>query len=116
MAINAQDHPVAENPRMDPPRLSASYKLTWGVAALGFCFHVLDCVDGNMARTAGTASKLGGLVDGFVDLSFWCLLFLSLGLLVERAGGGIFGDRACSLPRRVRVAPVARSGRSRSPR
>ena len=35
MAINVQDAPVAASPRMDPPRLSASYKLTWGVAALG---------------------------------------------------------------------------------
>ena len=35
MAINTEDHPVAESPRVDPPRLSASYKLTWGVAALG---------------------------------------------------------------------------------
>lgn len=64
------------------------------VAALGFCFHVLDCVDGNMARTSGRSSNLGGLVDGLIDMTFWVLLFLSTGLLVEHAGGGVLGDRA----------------------
>jgi hypothetical protein len=64
------------------------------VVGAGLAFHLLDCVDGNMARTAGKSSRLGGLVDGFIDMSFWCALFVSLGLLVEHAGGGIFGDRA----------------------
>jgi phosphatidylglycerophosphate synthase len=69
----------------------------WGVAALGFAFHVLDCVDGNMARTTGQLSKLGGLLDGFIDMVFWCLLFLSIGLLVEHAGGGVLGGRAAEI-------------------
>lgn len=67
------------------------------VAALGLGFHLLDCVDGNMARTTGKSSRLGGLIDGAVDMSFWVLLFLSLGLLVEHAGGGVLGDRAVEL-------------------
>jgi phosphatidylglycerophosphate synthase len=66
----------------------------WAVAALGFCFHVLDCVDGNMARTAGRSSNLGGLIDGLIDMTYWALLFLSMGFLVEHAGGGVLGDRA----------------------
>lgn len=65
-----------------------------GVAALGFSYHVLDCVDGNMARTLRRTSRLGGILDGTFDMTFWCLLLLSLGLLVEHAGGGLFGDRA----------------------
>jgi len=65
-----------------------------GVAALGFCFHVLDCVDGNMARTTNRTSGLGALLDGTLDMCFWAALFASIGLLVEHAGGGIFGDRA----------------------
>jgi len=69
----------------------------WGVAALGFGFHLLDCVDGNMARTTGHLSRLGGLLDGFIDMVFWCLLFLSLGLLVERDGGGVLGEHAPEL-------------------
>ena len=64
------------------------------VVGLGFCFHVLDCVDGNMARTTGRFSRLGALMDGTIDMSFWCLLFLSTGFLVEHQGGGLFGDRA----------------------
>ena len=64
------------------------------VAALGFVYHVLDCVDGNMARTTGRTSRLGAIVDGTCDMAFWCLLLISLGLLVARAGGGLFGDHA----------------------
>ncbi|MAI81075.1 MAG: hypothetical protein CL917_19195 [Deltaproteobacteria bacterium] len=64
------------------------------VAGLGFSFHVLDCVDGNMARTTGRFSRFGALLDGTIDMTFWCLLFLSTGLLVEHQGGGLFGDRA----------------------
>lgn len=64
------------------------------VAGLGFSYHVLDCVDGNMARTLRRTSRLGGILDGTFDMAFWCLLLLSLGLLVEHAGGGLFGDRA----------------------
>jgi phosphatidylglycerophosphate synthase len=58
------------------------------------CFHVVDCVDGNMARTTGRTSRFGALVDGTVDMTFWCALFLSIGLLVDEAGGGLFGDHA----------------------
>ena len=64
------------------------------VAALGFLYHVLDCVDGNMARTTGRTSRLGAIVDGTCDMAFWCLLLLSLGLLVAGQGGGLFGAHA----------------------
>jgi phosphatidylglycerophosphate synthase len=63
----------------------------WWVAALGFAYPVLDCIDGNMARTTGRISKLGGIVDGTVDMSFWCLLYISLGLLVDHVDGGFLG-------------------------
>ena len=65
-----------------------------GVVGLGFAFHVLDCTDGNMARTMGRSSRLGALLDGTIDMAFWCLLFLSTGLLVGHQGGGIFGQGA----------------------
>jgi phosphatidylglycerophosphate synthase len=64
------------------------------VAAIGFTFHVLDCVDGNMARTVGRPSRFGGLVDGCIDMSFWSLLFVSVGLLVRHTGGGVLGQWA----------------------
>ncbi len=64
------------------------------VAAIGVAFHVLDCVDGNMARTLGRPSRFGGLVDGFIDMSFWAMLFVSLGLLVRHMGGGVLGQWA----------------------
>jgi phosphatidylglycerophosphate synthase len=61
------------------------------VAMLGFLYPVLDCADGNMARTTGRSSKLGGIVDGTVDMAYWCLLYISLGLLVDDVHGGFFG-------------------------
>lgn len=64
------------------------------VAVLGFLYPVLDCVDGNMARTLGRTSRLGAILDGTVDMMFWCLLLLSLGLLVAHDGGGVLGPHA----------------------
>lgn len=64
------------------------------VACLGMAYHVFDCVDGNMARTRGQASRFGAWIDGVLDMGFWVLLITSLGLLVERTGGGVLGERA----------------------
>jgi hypothetical protein len=64
------------------------------IAALGFTFHVLDCIDGNMARTTDRASRVGALADATIDMCFWCALFVCLGKLVENGGGGILGDRS----------------------
>ncbi len=75
----------------------------WGVAALGLAFHVLDCVDGNMARTLGRTSVQGAVADAFVDASFWALLLASLGLLVARTGGGLFGPHALEVALAVPV-------------
>ncbi|MDG2051509.1 MAG: CDP-alcohol phosphatidyltransferase family protein [Myxococcota bacterium] len=72
--------------------------LAWaGVAILGFVYHVLDCVDGNMARTLDQSSRLGAILDGTVDMIFWCLLLLSLGLLVNHSGSAIFGPHGVSV-------------------
>lgn len=66
------------------------------VAGLGLLWHVLDCVDGNIARVLGRATRLGALLDALVDSLCWVALFLSLGLLVARTGGGLWG--AAALP------------------
>jgi phosphatidylglycerophosphate synthase len=62
------------------------------VAALGLVFHVLDCVDGDMARVSGKTSELGRLADGFVDQVYWIALFASFGILVDRAGETLAGS------------------------
>jgi phosphatidylglycerophosphate synthase len=51
------------------------------VAGCGLAFHVLDCVDGNMARTTGEASRFGALLDGLCDYAFWSALLCALGVL-----------------------------------
>lgn len=68
-----------------------------GVAALGFGVHLMDGVDGNIARTTGRTSSLGASLDCLVDRAYFCLLIVSMGFLVEHAGGGVLGDRALSL-------------------
>lgn len=68
-----------------------------GVAGLGFAYHVMDCVDGNMARTLGRTSRFGAILDGTIDMSFWCLLLLSIGLLVDAQGGGLWGQHAVAV-------------------
>ena len=68
-----------------------------GVFALGVLYHVLDCVDGNMARVAGLKSRLGALLEPANDFLFWSLLLLSLGILAEKQGGSLLGGRAVEL-------------------
>ena len=65
-----------------------------GVAILGLCVHLMDGVDGNIARTTGRSSNLGASLDCLVDRTYYCLLLLSMGLLVDHTGGGVLGDRA----------------------
>jgi phosphatidylglycerophosphate synthase len=67
------------------------------VALLALVVHLLDCVDGNIARTTGRSSRVGALFDGFCDLVFWVLYFAALGLLVERAASGPAGQYGLEL-------------------
>lgn len=53
-------------------------------AALAFLFHVLDCVDGNIARTTKTESTFGFVLDGGADLLFTVGLYLTIGLFASR--------------------------------
>jgi phosphatidylglycerophosphate synthase len=56
------------------------------VGALALAVHVLDCVDGNLARVRGP-TRVGALLDAAVDGVFWAAFFAALGLLVERGHG-----------------------------
>jgi phosphatidylglycerophosphate synthase len=67
------------------------------IAGLGLAFHVLDCVDGNLARTTGRASRFGALLDGLCDHVFWAALLVSVGMLVERAGRGAIAELGTEL-------------------
>lgn len=63
----------------------------WWPVGCGLAFHVLDCVDGNMARTAGRSSSFGAVLDGLIDFCYWIALFACVGLLVEQQGSGLVG-------------------------
>ena len=58
------------------------------VALLGLIFHVCDCLDGNLARTAEQTSHLGAILDGFVDSCFRAGILAAIGVLACRSGGG----------------------------
>jgi phosphatidylglycerophosphate synthase len=58
------------------------------VAGLAVLFYILDCVDGNVARTSGRTSKIGAYVDFFSDLIFRVSFYAAIGLLADSAAVG----------------------------
>lgn len=61
------------------------------VGALGIAFVVLDCVDGDLARVTGRASRPGAYADFLTDLVYRVALYAAIGILVDRAGPLAFG-------------------------
>jgi phosphatidylglycerophosphate synthase len=55
----------------------------------GIVFCVFDCLDGNVARVSGRSSWRGGCIDFQCDLVYRALLYLALGLLVDRHAGDL---------------------------
>jgi phosphatidylglycerophosphate synthase len=53
----------------------------WGALLLN-CFSVMDCVDGNVARTTKTASPWGGWADAVMGFIAYTAVFLSTGVYV----------------------------------
>ncbi len=58
------------------------------VAALAVAMLVLDCVDGNIARTTKRTSPVGAMLDGVGSLLFWAGYFIAVGALAQDSGGG----------------------------
>nr|VFJ64901.1 MAG: Phosphatidylglycerophosphate synthase [Candidatus Kentron sp. FW] len=84
------------------------------VAVLGFIFVILDCVDGDMARTAGRSSALGAYLDFIVDIIYRLMFYLALGILVERQaaeGTFLFGHGVPMALFAVVAALMARASR-----
>jgi phosphatidylglycerophosphate synthase len=65
----------------------------WAGVALLFVFSVLDCADGNMARTAKQPNPWGAWTDAVGGYIAYTACLLGLGMAAERAGGaaGIAG-------------------------
>ncbi len=51
------------------------------LALSSFCCLVLDCVDGNVARTRGASSALGRYLDSIGGKAYTILVLISLGIL-----------------------------------
>jgi phosphatidylglycerophosphate synthase len=71
-------------------------------------FCVLDCVDGDLARVTGRASRRGAYADFLTDIVYRVALYASIGLLVDRSptaqalisigeGAGLATGLACAL-------------------
>ena len=58
-------------------------------ATLFNIWALLDCVDGNMARIRGTASKHGDFVDTMAGYVAYGLVFLAAGSAASKAGGSM---------------------------
>lgn len=69
----------------------------WLVFGAGFACQVLDCVDGNLARATGRSSAYGQMLDLVIGQLYWILVFVSVGILAEQRGGGLFGDYALEI-------------------
>jgi len=63
----------------------------WTVAGLGLLMQVLDCVDGNIARTTRRFSPVGPMLDGLCTLLFWALYFIAVGALAAAMPVGWIG-------------------------
>ena len=55
------------------------------VGLLGILFQVTDCVDGGLARATGRSSRFGATVDYLVDMAQWGALYVSTGIVADRA-------------------------------
>lgn len=62
----------------------------WRFATLGFLlmvgWHVMDGLDGQLARATGTSSDLGRLLDGVADYSTFVAVYLALALTHPQGG------------------------------
>lgn len=62
----------------------------WRLATLGFLlmigWHVMDGLDGQLARATGTSSDLGRLLDGVADYSTFIAVYLALALTHPKPG------------------------------
>ena len=56
------------------------------VAGLALFYHIMDHVDGNLARTTGISTVAGALLERLHALIFWPMYFVSVGLLVPPDG------------------------------
>ncbi|MGH1423979.1 MAG: CDP-alcohol phosphatidyltransferase family protein [Pseudooceanicola sp.] len=69
----------------------------WAVCLLGVCAIVLDCVDGDIARSTATASPFGARLDFLVDMALWGLLYGAIGIVADRLHDGGWGWTALAI-------------------
>lgn len=67
------------------------------VTSIALIIQVLDCVDGNIARTQKRPSKLGKMLDGICTLIFWVLYFITVGILVHNTSTNWIGHHGLEI-------------------
>lgn len=68
-----------------------SMGIQWIGLALLFLFSILDCADGNMARTVKKPNPYGGWTDMVGGYIAYTAALVGLGFAVERVSGGLSG-------------------------
>jgi hypothetical protein len=72
--------------------------LTWG-AVCYFLSNTLDCADGQIARLKKNGTRIGRIVDGFIDYVVSIAVFLGIGIsLAKHVGLGVFPAFGGSVP------------------
>ena len=66
-------------------------------AALVFLSNMLDCADGQLARLKKNGTKIGRIIDGFIDYATGLSVFLGLGFAVSYITGNYLYGWALSL-------------------
>lgn len=58
------------------------------VTSVALIIQVLDCIDGNIARTKQQSSTIGQMLDGISTLLFWVLYFVTIGIIGQNLSTG----------------------------
>lgn len=53
------------------------------LSTAGILFHILDCIDGNIARITNSHSRIGRYTDFIADMLQRIFIYLTLGLLIQ---------------------------------
>lgn len=80
------------------------------IACLCFLNLVLDCVDGNIARTTGRSSPVGAMLDGACTMIFWPGYFIAVGGLAQDPAGGFVARHGRELGLVLAVLFLAQRG------
>lgn len=64
------------------------------ISVNGVFFHILDCVDGNIARHNRKSSVVGQMLDSVASMTFWLCFMISAGILAHKSAFSDLGQQS----------------------